>query len=154
MLDFETKLKPNDYWQTPKYITDAVNELWPAGWMDPCPANPKIDALSYNWCQPAYVNPPFSEYKMWAIGGCYQNVEQVWIMHHDHSTERFRTLCIGATAMCLLFERVCFIDPITGESGDSPAKCQTLIYRPSTRADNTQRFKETFKRLGFIVELV
>lgn len=152
--DFEANLKPNDYWQTPWYIIDAVNGLWPNGWMDPCPAAPKLDGLSYSWCQPAYINPPFSNYLAWANRANFQGNEQLFICAHDHSTERFQTLMPRATALCLLHARVQFITP-SGDVGKSPAQCHTLIYRPGCNGneDNTERFKQVFAHLGLCVEV-
>lgn len=153
MLEFEKNLKPNDYWRTPNYITDAVNELWPDGWMDPCPANPKIDGMSYNWCQPAYINPPFSNYLKWAEWGQYHCTnEQLYICGHDHSTKWFKTITQSASALCLLSKRVRFIDPVTGLEGKAPSQCHTLIYCHGINKDNTERFEQVFSKLGIIVK--
>lgn len=140
-------LKANDYWRTPGYILGAVDAMWPDGWFDPCPVNPEFDGLTIKWPEKCYVNPPFSQYKEWAWHGFACGFEQIWIMDHDHSTERMQTLFPGAM-LCLLRERVAFIDPVTGNPKNAQPRCQTLIYR----GNDPQRFAQCFSPLGFIVE--
>lgn len=140
-------LKENDFWQTPQYILDAVNKMWPDGWFDPCPVNPDFDGLKIKWPDKCFINPPFSQYKQWAFHGFFCGFEQIWIMDHDHSTKRMQTLFPGAV-FCLLYDRVAFIDPKTGKPKNAQPRCQTLIYR----GNNPKRFIECFGRLGVILE--
>lgn len=147
-------LKENDYWQTPQYILDKVNEFWPEGWFDPCPANHEIDRLHRIWPEKCYINPPFSQYLKWAQHGRLQPLGQIWMMDHDHSTKRMQLLMPGAV-LCLLHDRVIFIDPKTGKPAvnkktgkkQTPPKPQTLLYRGNEPA----RFKQVFQSIGHVV---
>lgn len=72
-------LKENDYWQTPQYILDKVNEFWPGGWFVPCPVNHSttlartaLDGRFNKWPARCYINPPFSQYLKWASHGRLQ----------------------------------------------------------------------------------
>ncbi len=144
-----SKLKENDFWQTPRYILDAVDKMWPDGWFDPCPVNPIFDGLALVWPECTFINPPFSQYKQWALRGMFQNLEQIWIMDHDHSTERMQALFPGAV-FCLLYKRVGFIDPKTGKPVKGNPRCQTLIYIGNDRT----RFAQCFEHLGLVLEEV
>ena len=154
------QLKPNDFWQTPEYILDAINMMWPNGWFDPCPINPSFDGLkidiSYQRGIPKYFNPPFSQYLDWVKYWEGDNSEQIWIMDHDHSTQRMQQLLIESLPLysppkwfsyCLLYERVAFIDPETGKPKKGQMRCQTLIYKGS----NSNGFAKNFKHLGLIL---
>lgn len=144
------KKQPKDDWQTPLMILDAVDKFWPEGWFDPCPPNPTFDGLGVKWPEKCFINPPFSQYLRWAKHGRLQPREQIWICHHDSSTRRVQELLPGAT-LCLLYDRVSFIDPVTGlPKGTDPAKSQTLIYRGNYVKD----FARIFQPLGFVCEQV
>lgn len=137
-----------DSWRTPGYILEKVNLFYDGKWFDPCPSEPVLNGLNTPWPPKSYINPPFSQYLKWAKYGVLQPLEQIWICHHDSSTERFQILIPGAT-LCLLYERVSFIWPKTGKpKGTDIAKSQTLIYR----GNHPQRFNQYFHGLGFIAE--
>ena len=149
-----------DNWITPNYLWDAIREFSPEV-EDACPINATFDTLA----EPGrflekdiYVNPPFSRYlefvKAIAVPQYFPAIRsQLWIMHHDSSTERQRMLMRRGTIMCMLYERVKFIDPRTGEPSWSSAvgKSQSIIYiGPSER---NSAFKSTFRDLGKVVLL-
>lgn len=144
-----------DHWQTPPYILDAIDKFWPQGWFDPCPANPALDGLDGKWPARTYINPPFSQYRAWTDHGRHQPLEQIWMSNHNHDTEWFQALVVDA--MCLLFDRVVFIDPTTGKPAADKdgrpqtmiGKCQTLRYKGSDIAG----FAKAFQHLGQIVEV-
>lgn len=143
----ETSIK--DCWQTPPWLLELVNQFYGSRdqWFDPCPPNPGFDGLSIKWPSNTYINPPFSQYKKWASHGRLQPLEQIWICHHDSSTERMQLLLPGAT-LCLLFDRISFIHPETGlPKGTDIAKSQTLIYR----GNKPELFKAVFEKVGFCV---
>lgn len=159
--------KWKDDYQTPSYILEAVNEFYGGRneWLDPCPPRilrpVSIDAF---WLHPSstwlnkrkmYINPPFSKYLKFVqhllpLGG-----EQIWIMHHDSSTERQRLLMERARLVCLLNERVRFIDPRTGEvsKGTEVGKSQTLIYLSDEHdMQRVNDFILCFRPLGKVLE--
>lgn len=138
-----------DHWQTPPHILDKVSEFFDGLWTDPCPANPTFDGLSIIWPSRTYINPPFSQYREWALHGRQQTSEQIWMSHHNHDTQWWNLL--ECDAMCLLYDRVKFIDPTTGKPNSTAiGKCQTLRYR----GRETRRFQQIFKGFGTIVEVM
>lgn len=143
-----TGQKVRDNWQTPLNILGLVDRFYGGQWFDPCPINPEFNGLTMKWHPRTYINPPFSEYLEWAKHGKLQPLEQIWICNHDHSTERFQLLTPGST-MCLLFDRVAFINPETREPVNGNSKCQTLIYR----GNNSDYFEEVFQGVGTVVEV-
>lgn len=139
---------PNDYWQTPPELIAKIDEFYEGEWFDPCPADPGFDGLAMPWPPKVYVNPPFSQYKKWAEYGRLQPLEQLWICHHDSSTERMQLLFPGAT-VGLLLDRVSFIHPETGKpKGTDIAKSQTLLYR----GNHPGRFRRVFQDIAWILE--
>lgn len=149
-----------DHWKTPPHIIEAINQMWPDGWHDPCPANPQHDALSdecdWNAGGPLYINPPFSQYRAWVDKWTNEaRPEAIWLCHHSHDTSWFQGLTSGEpenTAICLLRGRLRFIDPRTGDPSASTAigKCQSLIYYG--RMEGHRRFFETFSPLGLVLK--
>ncbi len=167
METMEVPVRINDDWITPPYILDAVDKFYENIWSDPCPVGGREKFLSVYSVNPAanheawrcnklYINPPFSEYVDWAEYGVkfinetnYSKPQQIWMMHHDSSTRRMKILLEHASAVCLLHERVKFIDPVTGEASKNSdkAKSQTLVYlgyRPN-------EFRRNFSHLGTIL---
>lgn len=154
--------KWRDNYQTPNYILSRVAAFLDR-YFDPCPANPSFDGLDMDWpkYQGIYINPPFSEYEKWVDHGLRQeNIEQIWIMNHDSSTLRMKKLLSQASAICLLSQRVQWIDPRTGEpvqvtckktgkqsKGTDPAKSQTLIYL----GENPEAFYGSFSLIGRVL---
>lgn len=137
-----------DCWQTPPWLLALMDEFFEGQWFDPCPVNPTFDGLAVKWPEKCFINPPFSQYLKWAEHGFVQPLEQIWICHHDSSTQRMQTLFPGA-ALCLLYNRVSFINPETGlPKGTDIAKSQTLIYR----GNKSSRFADVFNRYGFVCE--
>lgn len=137
-----------DKWRTPPYLLEAVNEFYEGKWFDPCPANPDFDGLAMKWPPDTYINPPFSQYKKWSEHGWHQAMDQIWMSHHNHDTGWWQSVPVDA--MCLLFDRVKFINPETGKPGTTAiGKCQTLRYR----GNNVARFAAVFRGLGQIVEV-
>lgn len=52
---------------TPQRVYDIIEKKW--GWkkkdmFDPCPVNPKWDALKIKWKKKNYVNPPYNKDEM------------------------------------------------------------------------------------------
>lgn len=152
-----------DNYETPEYILEAVNEFYGGRneWYDPCPRRPVLDVFSLDRSSPGiskrkmYINPPFSEYRKFVqhilpLGG-----EQIWIMHHDSSTERMQLLMERARLICLLTERVKFIDPRTGKvsKGTEVGKSQTLIYLSDEHDwHRMHAFILCFRALGKVLE--
>jgi hypothetical protein len=123
---------------------------------------PLGDSLSEpEWPNKCYINPPFSQYKAWAAVGivAYKeglargvHKEQVWLCHTNNSSGWFKQLTEYAGAICLLRDRVKFIDPRTGSPTESTAygKSQALIYLGL----RTHDFAKAFQALGTCWELM
>lgn len=140
-----------DNWRTPGYILEAVKAFWGTAWRDPCPADPRFDAFDMAWvpCDRLFINPPFSEYLRWAEHFARMRCDQIWLGHHSHDTQWFKTLLHYSSAVLLLKKRVSFIDPLSGEpsASSTPGKCQSLLYK----GDDVEGFYNAFKHLGSIV---
>lgn len=147
-----------DQWQTPPEILDAVRAFYGGEFFDPCPAKPDFDGLAVKWQPNAFINPPFSQYKQWSWHGKFQPRPQIWLCNQNHDTEWYDNLITGASALCLLMDRVVFIDPRTGKPAADKngrpqtaiGKCQTLVYA----GDDVKGFYEHFRPLGKIVEVL
>jgi len=53
---------------TPQRVYDLIRDKW--GWtkmFDPCPVNPKWDALLIDWKKQNYVNPPYAKDELTAF---------------------------------------------------------------------------------------
>ena len=150
-----TKEPERDNYRTPPNILAAVDEFYNGAWFDPCPPNPEFDGLAMRWGANTYINPPFSKYKQWAEHGKHQPFDQIWMSNHCHDTEWWQALPVDA--MCLLFDRVIFIDPKTGKPVvGKDGKPQTQIGQRQTlryRGNNISRFAKVFQGLGQIVEV-
>lgn len=153
----ETGEKWRDNYITPAYIQDAVAEFYGCpDYYDPCLIDPVIDAFQSRWGTQNFINPPFSEYKLWAQHGIINfilsgsKVEQIWLCHTNNSSGWFKQLTKHAAAICLLKDQIKFIDPRTMQPTDSTAygKSQSLIYiGPPYRAEH---FAAVFSRIGTV----
>lgn len=148
--------KWRDFYQTPPFILEAVTNFFGPDWFDPCPANPDFDGLAIKWPEKTYINPPFSQYKKWSAHGWHQPLEQIWMSNHCHDTEWWQSLPVDA--MCLLFDRVVFIDPRTGKPAvDKHGKPNTAVAQRQTlryKGSDLLGFKRSFQHLGTIVEVM
>jgi len=54
--------KKSDLWTTPKDIYEGFIDK---GYFDPCPVNPQFDGLKITWEKLCYVNPPYSQIRVW-----------------------------------------------------------------------------------------
>ena len=58
----------SDNWTTPKDFYDKLNKEFDFDF-DPCPVNPKFDGLKIEWGERNFVNPPYSQIKLWMEKG-------------------------------------------------------------------------------------
>ncbi len=143
-MNMGARVGGKDGWMTPPYILERINAMWVI-WFDPCPVSPIEDGLTGSWCDHTYVNPPFSQYPAWATHGLRQPGAKIWMCHHSHDTRWFQLLMTKMTAICLLTERVRFIDPATNQpAGTAIGKCQSLIYH----GEEVEKFREIFSKIG------
>ena len=54
-----------DHWSTPKHVYEALDKEFHFDY-DPCPLNSEIDNLGGDWGKINFVNPPYSDIKIWA----------------------------------------------------------------------------------------
>jgi len=120
----------NDGWTTPKWLMAHFSRHF-----DPCPENPLFDGLSRDWESPAFVNPPYSQPKLWIAKAIEQQklgTDVVLLLRADTSTGWFRSL-VGANCHIAFFnERLRF----SGSKG-SPNFCSMLIFLQGKREAGT-----------------
>lgn len=139
-----------DYWMTPPYIIDRVKQALGPYYFDPCPKDPDFDGLITPWRGFAFINPPFSEYKKWVNHGMRQPNPQIWICNTKNSTSWWQMLFLHSSALCLLTDRVAFINPETMQpSGTAYGQSQCLFYLGSGH----HKFMEAFSDIGTCLEV-
>lgn len=87
---------PNDSWITPQWILDLVGDCF-----DPCPFNPNFDAdddadgLRMEWGSRTFVNPPYSNVKVWVLKALREHEAGktvIMLLKHDSSTKWYQML--------------------------------------------------------------
>ena len=64
----------SDGWITPLDLYNKLNKEFNFNF-DPCPINPTFDGLNIEWKERNFVNPPYSELKLW-IEKAYKEYEK------------------------------------------------------------------------------
>ena len=145
-------------WRTPPNIIKMVKSLYSQDCFDPFPPNFKKDAFSYNWFEKSsyvYVNPPFSMYRKVALYALdlprTEHDNCIFICNHNHNTKWWHKLYQNASAICMLHDRVHFINPVTNIPAEhgAPGTCQDLIYWGCYQDE----FIEIFNQIGHCVDL-
>lgn len=83
----------SDNYETDKWLANIF-----AGWYDPCPLDPepKFDGLLTDWKINTFVNPPYSNPKVWVRKAIMENREYgatiVMLLKMDSSTVWFKEL--------------------------------------------------------------
>tara|TARA_Y100000401_G_scaffold76903_1_gene62614 strand:+ start:240 stop:644 length:405 start_codon:yes stop_codon:yes gene_type:complete len=99
---------PSDSWLTPQWILDLVGECF-----DPCPFKPDfnadtdLDGLRIEWPSRTFVNPPYSNVKVWVLKALREHEQGktvIMLLKHDSSTKWYQ----------MLHEAGAFILPIQG----------------------------------------
>lgn len=87
---------PSDSWLTPQWIIDLVGECF-----DPCPFKPDfnaesdVDGLRIEWPQRTFVNPPYSDVKVWVLKALREHKQGktvIMLLKHDSSTKWYKML--------------------------------------------------------------
>jgi hypothetical protein len=60
-----------DHWSTPKDVYDALDKEFHFDF-DPCPLHCGIDGISAAWGRINFINPPYSDIKIW-VEECYRH---------------------------------------------------------------------------------
>ena len=60
-----------DHWSTPKDVYDALDAEFHFDF-DPCPLHCGLDGIGAAWGKSNFVNPPYSEIKIW-VEECYRH---------------------------------------------------------------------------------
>lgn len=129
-----------DSYITPQYITSAIKHVFPEGWLDPCPQEWEeshgdgldIGSFTESASKNVYINPPFSQYQRWTDAWLeHETSNQIWICHTNNSSQWYKDLERASDLICLLNNRVKFIDPRTGLPSESSAigKSQTVFFK-------------------------
>ena len=112
----------NDNWCTPKAIYDALDSEFHFDF-DPCPyPRSSWDGLTIEWGRVNFVNPPYSETGKW----CQKALEEhakgkvvVMLLRLDASTKWFRDLILPNAEIRLFYDRLSFVNPLTGKASRS-----------------------------------
>jgi len=70
-LQRSSGIKYSDHWKTPKEIYDHFIKQ---DYFDPCPIHSEINGLKINWGKKAFVNPPYSDIKLWIDKAIQQSI--------------------------------------------------------------------------------
>ena len=102
--------KKSNVWSTPK---DIYNGFMSMGAFDPCPIDPQFDGLKVSWQPFTYVNPPYSEIRLWTEKALFE-IEQgntflaVFLVPARVDTKWFQELIYGKYAYYFVKGRLKF----------------------------------------------
>jgi len=162
------KNKDKDNWETPNLIIDIVKKIYDNQIiLDPASseqANKRIkskciytienDGLKNVWFGKVFLNPPYSSKILDFIKKFVKeknNIEEIIILvNATFSTKWSRLLLDNCYSLCLLSERVKFINPNTQQISKSPSFIGQCIYYYGFQKD---KFKEKFSPLGKVLFL-
>ena len=143
----------NDFWQTPQYLFDYLNEIFNFEFDGAANDNNRKcekfsnDSLNQDWnYKSIWLNPPYSRgnlprfmekaYKE-SLKGC----SVVCLVPLD-ITGWVRNWVINKSEIWIPDERVCFMNPDTRELGSSPSKgSMIVIYGPKATVGKVRFFK-------------
>ena len=136
-----------DLWMTPPEIFSQLDEMFPGwnfshhletpgiyGYFDPCPTewDGKEDGLEIDWPMsvPVFVNPPYSQIKLWAAK-CREQAERgcmvVLLIPSRTDTRYFHDHIYGSAALYFIKGRVKFIHPDDPEGKRKPAPFPSML---------------------------
>ena len=102
-----------DLWNTPQELFDDLSKLFGPFDFDPCPENPTFDGLEVEWKDNNFVNPPYSNIKLFlekAIIEQQKNKNSTFLLPLRTTPEYFRNLILKhASGIYFLNRRVKFI---------------------------------------------
>ncbi len=100
----------SDNYQTDEWLFEIFER-----WFDPCPFNPdweidgSQDGLHISWPDRTFVNPPYSNPKVWVEKAIEENAQGktiVMLLKHDSSTEWYRLLHEAGARFLLVNKRL------------------------------------------------
>lgn len=156
-------------WYTPKNIIDAVRDCMGSIDIDPasCEEANKIvqankiyteqnNGLTKDWHGNIFLNPPYENKLITDFADKliieYNNqnvINACVIVNNATETKWFNIFIEEANAICFPKGRVKFYDATKGR-GSAPLQGQAIIYYGT----NIERFKESFKNIGFVVRII
>lgn len=157
-----TKYTGNEEWYTPKKYIDMAREV--LGKIDIDPASnafanqtvqattfytKKDDGLTKEWQGKMWLNPPYSSIIAEFINKtCNSEVEAIVLTNNSTDTKWFAQGANNCDAICFTYGRINFYDDTNKKS--SPTNGQAFFYF----GDNVEKFKEVFKEIGFVVQVL
>lgn len=101
--------KKTDNWETPKeiYYHFCLN----LGYFDPCPLNATFDGLNIPWPKANFVNPPYSNLKLWvekAISEMKKGKSIVMLIPARTDTQAFKILYQANAQITFIIGRLKF----------------------------------------------
>lgn len=156
MSGYMATAQSND-WNTPQSVVDAIGALWSSIDLDPCsnetsivPATRKVslpeDGLALPWQGKVFVNPPFTDMKLW-MGKCVREAYRADIILLAPSrtdTQAWHRTIPTAQAVCFWKGRLKFIG--------APASCPfptAFIYW----GKNVEGFTYAFGPYGLVLPI-
>ena len=157
-----TKYTGNEEWYTPKKYIDMAREVLGRIDIDPASnsfANQIVQATTYytkeddgltkEWRGKMWLNPPYSSIIAEFINKtCNSDVEAIVLTNNSTDTKWFAQGANNCDAICFTYGRINFYDDTNKKS--SPTNGQAFFYF----GDNVEKFKEVFKEIGFVVQVL
>lgn len=152
--------KGTDNWGTPIEFFERVNKRFNFR-LDACAEswNTKCDnfysqnenGLIKPWTSWTWCNPPYSEIYKWykkAYQEMVQGNSSVLLTFARTDTRAFHEFAIGATEICFLKGRLRFIDPKTGQQGNTAPSPSMLVIFDANDRDELATFSFMDARLN------
>ena len=115
-----------DNWKTPKWLYKLIMST--QSYKDICPPEHTIDALTTEWTEPTYVNPPYSNPLPFVLKGIEQHkkhgITVIFLLKHDHTTKWWRELATANAHFFYIEERLHYSD---ADSAPFPSVLAILI---------------------------
>jgi len=160
-MEFTESVFTGDDYYTPLEIVAAMHDLFGRPDLDPAShvdANRHIKAsrffskqdngLDQTWYGKVWVNPPFSQWKLWAakIAGESKRADEMCILSamRTITSHQFQPVLAIADSICIIKGRLKF----NGRGTESPDDGHCVIYS----GRNTDKFRATFGQLGFVFD--
>lgn len=153
-----------DRWGTPIQYVDALDVIFPDGYLDPCydPAGwtrpvrkhtEADDGLQHAWGGNVFCNPPYSKPGQWIDRALWNDGPVVLLIKLDPACRAWQPLLQHhGVLICLPSKRLRYIDLVKGESGGTAAFASAWVLIPNLAdADLVTRFVDVSKGFGPIV---
>ena len=117
-----------DNWKTPKKFYEELNKEFDFDF-DPCPPNPTFDGLNIEWGKCNFVNPPYSQIKLWTKKGYEEYLKGktvVFLIPSRTDTIYWHEYCMKAAEIRFIKGRLKFDD----HNNSAPFPSALIIFKP------------------------